>query len=317
MVKLSQQKIIRRRNKGSLLFLFLLFLLSPTQRGNAFTFDSLFAYIYNTFEFLPEYHIDADIFTFMLHKNDFFEERYFLESNSNLEFSFISFKKFVYSVWRFEFQTGMGRTPGDVVFDPVDINYGLVPIFEFRFPSLIFQCGLNHHCFHEIDRHEFETIYWNKPFIVFGSKNMRLIDHRTQLLQEGSWTLENKISWSFTWGYYLRKFFGIVGEHTVNGVNKYVHDAVIDVRYAFYQRRSWIVNAHGKTTIGYYKNLKGRPPENGAYWRHDVSLESNFRQGKRGGMLFITYTLDDLPKYQGYPRFSKDKLLQLGVRFFI
>lgn len=261
--------------------------------------------------------MEADIFMFALHKNPFFKERYCLESNTNLDFVFISFKEMVLSVWCFEFQTGMGQTPGDVVFDPMDINYGIVPAFEFRLSPINLQIGLNHHCFHEIDRNEFKTVYWNKFFISTGSKNGRLFDYWFALTKKEGWTPANRVSWHFSWGYYRRNFFGAISETTINGENKYVHDADIDMRYAFYRRRSWIVNVHGKATIGYWKSQAGEPKDDGAYWRYDLSLENNFRKGKRGGLFFITYTLDDLPKYQGLPRFSKDRLLQIGVRFFI
>ncbi len=300
-----------------ILFFCTFFLIVPARTSEASKLDSLFTYIYKNFEFLPEYHMEADIFMFALHKNSFFKERYFLENNTNLDFVFISFRDLVYSVWCFEFQTGMGQTPGNVVFDPMDINYGIVPAFEFRLPSLNLQFGLNHHCFHEIDRNDFETVYWNKFFLSAGSKNMRLFDYWYALTKSDGWTQSNRVSWHLSWGYYLRKFFGAVSETSINGQNKYLHDAKIDIRYAFYRRRSWIINVHGTATIGYYKNLAGQPREDGAYYRYDQSLEANFRKGKRGGMFFITHTLDDLPKYQGFPRFSKDKLVQIGVRFFI
>lgn len=293
------------------------FLLAPATRSEAFTLDSLWEYIYQNFEFLPEYHIEADIFMFLFHKNDYFKERYYLESNTNVEFVFISFRDFVYSVWEFKLQSGMGQTPGNVVFDPMDINYGIVPSSEFRIPLMNLQGGLDHSCFHEIDRKDFKTIYWNKLFCAAGSKNMRLYDYWQALTKKDGWTMENRISWYLSWGYYLRKFFGLVGEHSINGENKYLHDTKIDLRYAFYRRRSWIVNLRGASTIGYYKNLEGQPKESGCYWRLDLGIESNFRRGKKGGMFFFTYTLDRLPKYQGYPRFSKDELLQIGVRFFI
>jgi hypothetical protein len=257
---------------------------------------------------------------FFLHKDgydDYFKKRYYLEANTNIEFVFVSYKKFIYSVWDIELQTGMGQTPGNVVFDPKDINFGIVPALEFRFPTVYLQGGLNHHCFHEIDRKDFKTVYWNKLFIAAGSKNMRLYDFWSQLNAEDGWTYANRVSWYATWGYYLRRFFGIVEEGTMNGENYKIHEAAVDVRFAFYQRKSWTLDLRGTTNIGYWRSLPGDLKDNGVFWRNDFSLENNFRRGKQGGMIFITYTLDNLPKYQGFPRFSKDRLLLIGVRFFI
>ena len=59
------------------------------------------------------------------------------------------------------------------------------------------------------------------------------------------------------------------------------------------------------------------------YWRIDPSLEAFFAKGRAGGMFFLTYTRDDTPLYKNTDktaeirRFSKNGLLQFGVRFFM
>jgi hypothetical protein len=232
----------------------------------------------------------------------------------------ISYRQAVYSVWDFQFTTGMGQTPGNIIFDPKDINFGIVPAFEFRIPHINLQLGVDHHCFHEIDTLGFPTVYWNKAFLSAGSKNMRLSDYWTRLNQEGSWTYPNRISWYFKTSYYVKEFFGIVSPWKINGVNPDVFDCLLDMRFAFYARRSWLFDARGITTIGYFKRSEREAAiiseEKGMYWRQDFGIECNFRRGKRGGMLFATLTLDHLPLYNEKPRFSKDKLFQMGVRFF-
>lgn len=300
-----------------LVLLPLLFILLTPEKVDAFSRDSFWEYLYQSFDFIPEYHIDADLYMFLLHKNSYFKERYYLESDINIDLMLISFRDLVYIVWDFKIQIGMGKTPQDIIFDPADAGFGITTIIEFRPAFLNFQCGLDHECFHEIDRRDYNTVYWNKPFFTVGSKNMRLYDYWSNLAVKDGWTYANRFSWYFNWGYYLRKFFGFIKEDSINGVNKYVHDAMLDIRYAFYRRRSWIFNARGKTIIGYWENLAGQPKDSGTYWRQDFSIESNFGRSERGGMIFIIYTLDALPKYQGKPRFSKDRLLQIGIRIFI
>ena len=288
----------------------------PGKSVEASTYDSFWEMIYQNFDLLPEYHIEADIFMFFLHKNSYFKNRYYLENNTNIDFVFLSFKDLVYSVWYFELQTGMGQTPGNVVFDPMDINFGIIPTIEVRSPLLRFQGGLNHHCFHEIDRKDFPTIYWNKLFLAVGSDNMHLSDFWNNLTQKNAWNYKNRFSWNINWGYYLRKFFGVVRETTINGENWKVHDVTIDARFAFYQRRSWIFCTRGKTVLGFWKDQPDEIENSGAYWRQEFSFEPNFRMGKRGAMLFLTYTLDSFPLFHGMPRLSRDQLLQIGVRFF-
>ncbi len=305
-----------RNNFICIVLLSLCIICLPVKKVNASAYDSFWEMIYENFEFLPEYHIEADIFMFFLHKNSYFKNRYYLENNTDVNFVFLSFKDLVYSVWYFELQTGMGQTPGNVVFDPMDINFGIIPAIEFRIPEMRLQCGLNHHCFHEIDRKDFPTIYWNKLFLVAGSENMHLSDFWQNLLKEDAWNYKNRFSWYVNWGFYLRKFFGLVRETTINGENWNVHDFTMDARFAIYRRRSWIFSTRGKTVIGYWKEQPGELENSGVYWRQDFSLESNFRRGKRGAMIFLTYTLDEYPLFHGMPRLSKDNLLQIGVRFF-
>ncbi len=285
---------------------------STKQRKNIWTL------IYENFEFMPEYHMESDLLAFFFQGDrPYFKERYFLETNLDIEFALVSFREFAFWVWSFEFLTGMGRQSDDVLFDPVDITYGIVPTFEFRLPKVNAQIGVNHHCFHEIDRHDYPTVYWNKLFAGVGSKNMRVYDYWAALKETAGWTMENRIAWYASGGWYVRKFFGILRESTINGINRNLLEISGRGRYAFYRRKSWIVNAFGEATLGYYKELAGQPKERGAYWRIDLGLENNFRRGKRGCMFFAILTFDDLPKYQGLPRFSKQGLLQLGVRFFI
>lgn len=268
-------------------------------------------YIYKNFDLFPSYHMDADLQTFFLHSSKFQKERFFLEANTNIEFTLISYKDIINSVWKFEFQTGMGQTPGNVVFDPMDINYGIVPSIEYKSPIALFHIGLEHHCFHEIDRADLDGIYWNKFYIAAGSLNYRYFDQWSNLVIEKNWTQKDRLSWYFRYGYFAKEFFGWVDPHVINGNNSYEHEGWLNVRYAIYRRNSWIINTIGLTKIGLYNSSKQN-----VYWRQDWGFESEFRKGKKGIMLFATYTLDDLPLNQGVPRFSKDRLLQLGIRFF-
>jgi hypothetical protein len=274
--------------------------------------DTLFdKYIYSTFNFLPDYRMDADLQTFFFHKNAYMKERLYLEANTNIEFVLVSFKDLISSVWKFEFQTGMGQTPGNVVFDPMDINYGIVPTIEYKTPYALFQAGLEHHCFHEIDRTDLATIYWNKLYVASGSLNYRFYDQWSRLVDEANWSQKDRISWYFRYGYFVKEFFGIIDSNKINGNNDYDQEGWANVRYTVFRRHSWIVNATGLTKIGLYGGAAHH-----VYWRQDFGAESEFRRGKRGIMLFANYTLDDLPLNQGVPRFSKDRLLQVGVRFF-
>lgn len=300
--------------KSILFFLLFTNLIQNVNANGKFT-----DWVYENFEFLPEYHIEVDLQTFFFHKTGYFHNKYLLENNTNLDLVFLSFRNVFYSVWYFEFQNGMGRKgKGNVLFDPAEINYGLVPIFELRIKNLYYHLGMNHHCFHEIDQKEQPVVYWNKMFAGIGSKNMRQEVYWQNLKKENGWSYRNRFSWYFTGNYYVKKFFGIVRETKINGHNRNSSDYTLEARWAFLRTRSWLINLRGNTCLGYWKSMYYENPKiNGNYWRQDFSVDLYLRKANRGGMLFLTYTLDDLPLTNGLPRFSKDNLLQLGIRFFI
>ena len=136
-----------------LFFTIITMLFSATEQDSLSKWDHFWDYLYERFDLIPELHMEADMSTFAFPKNSDFSQRYLLESNTNLDISIVSFKDFLYFNWGIEFQTGMARNQGEnVLFDPAEINYGIVPIVEFRLKPVNLQFGLNHHCFHEIDQ---------------------------------------------------------------------------------------------------------------------------------------------------------------------
>jgi hypothetical protein len=211
----------------------------------------------------------------------------------------------------------MGKTPGNVVFDPMDMNFAILPTVEWRPGGLLVMTGLDHHCFHEIDRKDFKTVYWNKVILNVGSANLRPAKYWSILTDDTNWTLKNRLSWNVGFSYYMREFFGIVAKTSINGENKNITDLSTEIRWAIYKRRGWIVNAKSVDLVGYFEDPTEQGMDNGAYWRTENSVEFNFRKGRNGGMFFVTYTLDKMPQFQGIERFSRDQLLQMGVKFFM
>jgi hypothetical protein len=279
--------------------------------------DKIWDRIYDNFDFVPEIYLDIDLSTFMNFKNSEFKERYLLENNTNLDITIFSFRDRFYSLWYVDFQTFFGRKGKDnVIFDPREINFGLVKLYEFRFKPLLFHFGNNHHCFHEIDQKDLPTVYWNRAFIGIGSNNFRQAEYHKGLIKEGKWQLKDRLSWYFSMNLYMREFFGLVEERTINGENKYRSEYDLQLRYAFYRRKSWILNIENDLTVGHWKSLPQEPEETGLYFSNKVSLVSNFRKGKAGWQCFLTFNVDKLPETTGTDRFSKDKLVQLGVKFF-
>jgi hypothetical protein len=265
------------------------------------------------YRFLPSYHFELDVGIFGLRTTEFTRRRRLVRSISKLEYVFFSFRDRLYSVWGFDVEYGMGKTPGDVVFDPMDLSFAIDPAIELRLPGLNVQAGLDHRCFHEIDRDDFPTVYWNSPFVALGTENMRLREYWRRLTRPEGWTRGNRFSAHVRWNTYLRRFFGLVSPHKLNGENDRLHEVGSQFRYAIYRRRSWIVLISESFLAGVHRP---RQNTNEAYWRSDIGIECCFRRGTQGAMLYCNYTLDDMPWHEGKPRFSDNGLVRLGVRLY-
>lgn len=314
-----------RRISAVLVLVAIAAVVSPAEQPDTIATDtaataprSRFGRFMSGVEFLPYYYLRIDLSTFFLHKNSWFKERYFLENNTNFEFALLNIHERVLSVWGIDFGIGMGRTPEDVLFDPVDISFGIVPTIEFRFRTRdVLQVGVEHRCFHEIDRAELPTVYWNKAFIAGGSRNYRIGEYWRELNDDSpeSWTFRNRFAWYARWGFFGKHFGDLVDPSKINGNNEAVQEGYAEARFAFYRRRSWILCAREYFLLGSYGVGAG---EYEAYWKQVFGLEGHFRRGAKGGMLFLNYTLDELPGYNsGTDRFSKDRLLSLGVAFYL
>jgi hypothetical protein len=280
-------------------------------------------FLCSNFQFFSEYHFDAEVKNFYFYKSIYYKEHYFLETTLDVDFVILSFRDRVLLEWDFMFINEMGQTPGDIVFDPIDVGYGLTPFFEFRFSACNVHLGLAHHCYHQIDRQALPTVYFNNPIFAIGSKNRRLQDYCENLTRKKTWTFNDRFSWYCRSGYYMRDFFGLVEEEKLNGINPYIVDGSGEYRYCFYGIGSWFFTARGSTMVGYYTDVPGNHVGKGIGWKQDVFLEANFRRGDRGGLLFSGTSFDGLPSYPSMgsdarvPRFSYDRLLQIGLKFFL
>jgi hypothetical protein len=292
-------------------------------RENKSPFPAVAGFLYDNFQFFSEYHFDTEVRNFYFYKSLYYKQHYFLETTLNLNFAILSFRDRMLLTWDFMFINEMGQSPGNIVFDPIDIGYGISPYIEFRLHEYNFQIGIMHHCYHQVDRQDLMTVYFNNPVIALGSKNMRLQAYCENLTKKQDPSFRDRCSWYIKAGYYMRGFFGLIDELKINGVNPYVVDFAGEYRYCFYKIGNWFFAGRGYTMAGYHTDVLNNYVGNGIGWKQDVSLEAHFRRGSRGGLLFIGTTFDDLPSYPSMghdysvPRFSYDRLLQLGLKFFI
>jgi len=208
----------------------------------------------------------------------------------------------------------------NVLFDPLAVNFAFTTIFEFRFRPLMVHVGEDHRCFHEIDRKDFPTVYWNMLYLAACSRTMRMSVFGPQVVGEVEWSAERRFAWYARWGVFLKGFFDLTTDSNVDFENPRIHEAQLWLRYAVLKRRRFVLASLGRTSVGAWKD----GDEVRAYWRQVFGVENSFC-GRMGGVsLFVYYFLDDMPPHQKFqspyhddPRFSKDRLLEIGIRLYL
>lgn len=272
---------------------------------------------YERFDLMPEYYIEANISSFAFFKNSYLKQKFLMENNTDLDIGLVSLNKKLFLFGHFKLQTLMGRNKGEnVLFDPAEMNFGIIPTFEYRYKSLLFQTGLNHHCFHEIDQFELPTIYWNGAFLATGSQNMRLQVFREGLDMPENWLFPKRFSWYFNAMYYIKEFGDMVEPVNINSANERDTEFRLFLRYALYKSRYWLFLTESETVWGSWSDEALVGDNEGAYFLQRLGLHALLHKGKKGFRFFLDYHFDTVPEHTHMVRFSKDRMVEIGLEFF-
>lgn len=268
---------------------------------------------------IPEVHFDAAIWRYFFRNNQYFRDHRLIGSEIRIEPYWLSWRDRLLLGSFFEVNPGFGsKKPGhEVVFDPIDINYALTTVLEYRLPSVRLTFGEDHRCFHDVDRKDLPTVYWNNFFISAHSPNYGRVHFYEYSEESTALSLAEKISWSTRIGYFAKKFFGLVQESIVNYENSRIVEAEAGARYHLHRWEVVALGASGEVKVGLSEKPPLAPSGVESYWRISIALESEFiSHSEGGGVLFARFVLDDMPSHHGQPRFSDNRMLQLGVRVF-
>lgn len=252
------------------------------------------------FEFMPEQHMTADVLYLTNYKNSDYKRRFFIETNSDMEFVLASYRQVLYSDWFLFVRTGMGRQEGVVIFDPRDVRYGITPSLELRLKPCNFKGGLDHFCFHDIDTSDNVTESWNKVSLDASSKNYRLAEYRRLLVHEKRWDLSSRGSWMARVGHYLDNHFGV----PMGGGQDYDWEGTCEARYAFARSLDWLLDMRLFSNWNVNQNRK-------LMQSYVVGFESHFQRGSGGSMFFVNYNVLDELEVR-----PKDRLFEFGIRFY-
>lgn len=260
--------------------------------------------VLDRFEFMPEYHMTGDLYGMTHYKNADYKRRYFVESNADLEFVLVSYRRRLFSSAALYVRTTMGRQDGAIMFDPRELRYGIDPATELRLDAFNLRVGLDHSCFHEIDSWDSTTEYWNKPYIQASSKNSRPMEYRMRLVNQGLWDFASRFSWDAKVGHYMEKAFGLLDPAVIGGNHDYDWEMTGVNRWAFYKRMDWVIDARTMVNLNLSRHGKLRQT-------YHLGLEGHFRRGAAGMVLFVNYiALDQLTVR------PRDRIIEMGVRFY-
>jgi hypothetical protein len=258
-----------------------------------------------SFVFAPEYHFDEHFIRFFNPKNDSFKQRYFLENSLALEGAFFSVNNRSFFWGEVVINFDMGRQAGAILLDPREVDMGFGPLFEYRMEGAIVQAGLDHHCFHQIDKIEWNTLYWNKLFVSAGSLNMRESTYRERLGQCEVAGWEQRLSWQASYGFFVHEFFGLADTNTLSWGNAYLHEIFLSARWTFLQKRAYSVFATGQT--------RTRIDRSGQWlWTEELGCEGMVLKGEFGMSIFLNWVVID----QSIERENRDRLVEAGIRVF-
>jgi hypothetical protein len=154
-------------------------------------------------------------------------------------------------------------------------------------------------------------------YAAAGSPNLRLNELGPSLIGREEWTLWGRLAWYARCGVFLKGLFDIVTDSNVDYENNRTFETLAWARYVFFRRESFLAGIFSGTRAGVWKESGGPGGETEMYWQQTTGVEATVYRGNRGCMLFVNYILDDIPLYRSKPRFSKDRLAELGVKIFM
>jgi hypothetical protein len=257
------------------------------------------------FDFLPEFHLYGEATFFMLQKDTIYAKKYLVEISSDIEAAFVGYRQLVFFLCRLYTNSGIGRSNRIVILDPQDARYAIVPALEARFRLLNASTGLDHFCAHVIEEPQRRGYYWNKVFLNIFSKNHRLgIFQKNIMAEKRPWDYLSRLSYALHLGWFITEGFGDIPDYAVSKGHDYKTEIDLNSRFALYRTKQWYY------TSLFRMNL--RTGQSGdVYQLYRIGLEANLVQKQNLFSFFIIYNL-----YDSFPIWSKDKLLELGIRFY-
>jgi hypothetical protein len=276
----------------------------------------------HTLTLFPRFHVDADMSRYYGQNNDYRSMHAFVEDDITMHYDFVSFDSIVTLKVQFMVKIGMGHSLEDVVFDPMDIGYGFDPQLRVHIRYGNAECGLQHHCYHEVDRKHFKTVLYNKLFAGFSSPNFHPLDFVNGAATQQPWHCSRNLAWLARWGFFMREFFDRVRPSSISYHTNAVQELNAEAVASLYRLGSLLLCLRTKARLGSWDDYNLDEPlwKPMTYWQLQCIPEIHTPLGNRNACVFLSYTRDELPRFRDHrdnsfqPRFSMDRLWELGLR---
>jgi len=257
------------------------------------------------FDFLTEYYATQDVRTFFNHKNDHFHEEYLISTETFFEVMIVSYDTAVHFGMFYMNYLGMGRQSAQILFDPRESHYALTPFFEYRRNDIFYQAGLDHRCFHQVDRKQRPiSPYWNQAYIKASSANYRFKQMKQMYIDKNSDSHLERLRWSAWAGYFIRKFGGM-DVTLLSGGHPWGSTIGTDAAYSFYKTKSWMFS--GRNELVLFADTTGK-----GYWTGMLGVDADIYNRKNSFGFFLYYNYE-FPRM--LPLYSKDQLFDFGMRW--
>jgi hypothetical protein len=255
--------------------------------------------------FAPEYHFYQDIHAFLAQKDSLFRQRYFLEWTSGAHVAFFSVNDRFFLFGDMSANVGLGKQDRNIVSDPREIDAAFGLTGEYRRQGLFFGAGIDHRCFHQIDREEWETTYYNRLFASVSSPHFRLPFFRSRLSGTESLAFKDRCAWQAEISGYPYGFFGILDTSTIEWNNEYVADISAGARCAVYRYR-WVAAVIVAGAGAYFTR------EGGVRSTFEAGAEALCTRGRFGMSVYLRWQALD----QRSIRLNKGGLVSVGISAF-
>ena len=256
------------------------------------------------FGFLTEYYFDQDARTFSNHKNDELFEIHMMAAETNFEVIFLSYEDFLHFSIMYSYYFGGGQQDRVMAFDPRLSNYAIIPVVELRHKDIFYQIGLDHRCFHQIDREPEIVPYWNQVYAKALSGNYRYQQMQKNYIGNGRDGYLDRLKWSAWAGYFMKKFGGM-NPTLVSGNHPWDATLGVSAGYSFYKTKSWMFS--GRNNLVAFIDTTGK-----FYWTGLAGVDADLYTRRLSFGIFIDYNYE-FPRE--LPWISRDQLFEWGVRW--